>query len=141
MLKGTELINIGVEQGEITKKLLNKRQQYVSRGISNLAPIFIASAKGAVIRVIDGNDYIDCYGGIGVLNAGHCPEDVVDAINNQAEKLIHSCFSVAMYESYVQIAEKLVQVTPGRSPKKAVLFNSGAEAVEKLPKPTPADRG
>ena len=141
MLKGTELINVGAEQGEITKKLLNKRQQYVSRGISNLAPIFIESAKGAVIRDLDGNVYIDCYGGIGVLNAGHCPEAVVDAIHSQAEKLIHSCFSVAMYESYVQLAEKLVQVSPGKAPKKAVFFNSGAEAVENAIKIAKAHTG
>ncbi|MDX2495621.1 MAG: 4-aminobutyrate--2-oxoglutarate transaminase [Desulfuromusa sp.] len=130
MLKGTELINIGAVQGSATRELLAKKEQYVSRGISNLAPIFIESAKGAVVRDLDGNVYLDCYGGIGVINAGHCPDVVIDSIKAQAEKLLHSCFSVAMYDSYVNLAEKLVNLTPGDDPQKAMFVNSGAEAVE-----------
>ncbi len=130
MLTGTELVSIGAGQGKATSDLLEKRERYVSRGISNLAPIFIESAKGAVVRDIDGNVYIDCYGGIGVLNAGHCPDHVIDAIKTQSEKLLHSCFSVSMYDSYVKLAEKLANISPGDKPKKVALFNSGAEAVE-----------
>ena len=130
MLTGTELASIGAGQGEATKNLLEKKEQYVSRGISNLAPIFIESAKGSVVRDIDGNVYIDCYGGIGVLNAGHCPNHVIDAIKTQSEKLLHSCFSVSMYDSYVKLAEKLANISPGDKSKKVALFNSGAEAVE-----------
>ncbi|MCK5916632.1 MAG: 4-aminobutyrate--2-oxoglutarate transaminase, partial [Deltaproteobacteria bacterium] len=113
-----------------TESLRAKKEQYVARGISALAPIFIESAKGATITDIDGNDYIDFYGGIGVINAGHCPQPVVDAIKEQAEKLLHSCFMVGMYEPYVQLAEKLCQITPGDHDKKAMFVNSGAEAVE-----------
>ena len=113
-----------------TESLRSKKEQYVARGISALAPIFIESAKGATITDIDGNDYIDFYGGIGVINAGHCPQPVVDAIKEQAEKLLHSCFMVGMYEPYVQLAEKLCQITPGDHDKKAMFVNSGAEAVE-----------
>jgi 4-aminobutyrate aminotransferase/(S)-3-amino-2-methylpropionate transaminase len=109
MLKGTELSSIGAEQGTITKSLLAKKEQYVAKGISNLAPIFIESAKGAVLKDLDGNLYLDCYGGIGVINAGHCPDVVVDTIKKQAEKLLHSCFMVSMYDSYINLAEKLVK--------------------------------
>lgn len=115
---------------DTTKSLLAKKEQYVARGISALAPIFIEKAKGAIIEDIDGNQYIDFYGGIGVINAGHCPQQVVDAIKEQAEKLLHSCFMVGMYEPYVQLAKKLCQITPGDHAKKAMFVNSGAEAVE-----------
>jgi len=130
MLKGTELTSIGAKQGAATKELLAKKQQYISSGISNLAPIFIESAKGAVVRDLDGNVYLDCYGGIGVINGGHCPDVVIDAIKAQSEKLLHSCFSVSMYDSYVNLAEKLVNLIPGDDPQKAMFVNSGAEAVE-----------
>jgi len=119
-----------IKQGARTKTLLEKKEQYVARGISNLAPIFIEKAKGAILHDIDGNQFIDFYGGIGVVNAGHCPQGVVDAIKEQADKLLHSCFMVGMYEPYVQLAEKLCQITPGDHDKKAMFVNSGAEAVE-----------
>ena len=89
-----------------TATLRKKKEQYVARGISSLAPIFIDKANGAIVSDIDGHKYIDFYGGIGVINAGHCPQPVVTAIKNQAEKLLHSCFMVGMYAPYVELAEK-----------------------------------
>jgi 4-aminobutyrate aminotransferase/(S)-3-amino-2-methylpropionate transaminase len=130
MLTGQETANIDNAQGDKTRELLQKKQQFVSQGISNLAPIFIESAKGAVIRDIDQNTYIDLYGGIGVTNAGHCPESVAAAIKTQSDKLLHSCFMVSMYDSYIDLAEKLAQITPGNHAKKTMFVNSGAEAVE-----------
>ncbi len=130
MLEGNELPHVGSPQGPKTKALFDKKSRYVAKGISNLAPIFIESARGAVIRDLDQNVYLDFYGGIGVANAGHCPPGVVEGIKEQAEKLLHSCFMVSMYEPYVQLAEKLAQLAPGSSAKKAMFVNSGAEAVE-----------
>ncbi|MEW5724277.1 MAG: aspartate aminotransferase family protein, partial [Thermodesulfobacteriota bacterium] len=68
--------------------------------------------------------------GIGVLNVGHCHPKVVAAIQDQAGRLIHSCFHVVMYEPYVRLAERLCGLAPGDFPKMALLVNSGAEAVE-----------
>lgn len=130
MLNGSLSFQAKNYQGEKTKALQAKKEQYVAKGISSLAPIFIKKARGAMLEDIDGNCYIDFYGGIGVINAGHCPETVVDAIKQQADKLLHSCFMVGMYEPYVQLAEKLCQITPGTHDKKAMFVNSGAEAVE-----------
>jgi len=73
---------------------------------------------------------IDFAGGIGVMNVGHCDERVVRAIQEQAARLIHSCIHVATYEPYVALCEKLVALLPHGGPTKAVLLNSGAEAVE-----------
>lgn len=112
------------------EELMAKKEKYVASGVSCLAPIFIEEAKGAILTDINGNSYIDFYGGIGVINAGHCPDSVVAAIKKQADKLLHSCFMVGMYAPYVQLAEKLCQITPGDHDKKAMFVNSGAEAVE-----------
>ena len=141
MLKGNELPKIHSQPGAITQKLLEQKARYVARGIPNLAPVFIESARGAAIQDVDGNIYLDFYGGIGVANAGHCPEGVVGKIRDQAEKLLHSCFMVAGYEPYVRLAEKLVRITPGESPKKAMFVNSGAEAVENAVKIARAHTG
>lgn len=116
--------------GPKSKEMLAKKFRYVARGISNATPIFIDKAEGALLTDVDGNTFIDFSGGIGVLNAGHCPPPVVEAIRNQAGKLIHSCFMVTMYEGFVNLAEKLAQITPGNFEKKATFVNSGAEAVE-----------
>jgi 4-aminobutyrate aminotransferase/(S)-3-amino-2-methylpropionate transaminase len=130
LLTGNELPSVGSGQGSGTKELLAKKDRFVAKGISNVIPIFVEYGKGAAVRDLDGNVYIDFYGGIGVLNAGHCPETVLESIRNQSEKLLHTCFMVSMYESYVDLSEKLVAMTPGSGPKKAMLVNSGAEAVE-----------
>jgi len=130
MLNGDELPKVDSQPGPRTKELLEKKARFVARGIPILAPIFIESARGAAIRDVDGNVYLDFYSGIGVANAGHCPQEVVAQIRAQAERLLHSCFMVAGYEPYVKLAEKLVEITPGEGLKKAMFVNSGAEAVE-----------
>ena len=116
--------------GPKSKELLEKRLKYVARGVSYSTEVFVDEAKGALIKDIDGNVFVDFASGIGVQNVGHCDDDVVEAIKAQVEKNIHSSFNVAMYEQYVDLAEKLVSATPGDYAKKALFINSGAEAVE-----------
>jgi len=130
MLTGLELPSVGNKESAETRLLREKKKNSVADGISCLAPIVIDSAKGAVIKDIDGNIYLDCYAGIGVVNDGHCPAPVVNAIKDQAEKLLHSCFMVSMYESYIGLAEKLTEIVPVKGKAKAMFVNSGAEAVE-----------
>lgn len=116
--------------GPKSKELLKLRERYVPAGVFNVTPIFAEKASGAIITDVDGNQFIDFAGGIGVINVGHCPPEVVEAVREQAGKFIHTCFHVAMYEPYVRVAEKLCSLVPGDFPKKAMLVNSGAEAVE-----------
>ena len=111
-------------------ELFERRKKAVPRGVFNTAPIFASKASGATVTDVEGREYIDFVGGIGVMNVGHCNPKVVAAIRDQAEKLIHSCFHIVMYEGYVALAEKLVELAPGDFEKRAALFNSGAEAVE-----------
>jgi 4-aminobutyrate aminotransferase/(S)-3-amino-2-methylpropionate transaminase len=83
---------------------------------------------------VEGNEFIDFAGGIGVMNVGHCHPKVVEAIKDQAEKLTHTCFMVLPYEPAVKLAQKLCAITPGDFPKTAIFVNSGAEAVENVVK-------
>jgi 4-aminobutyrate aminotransferase/(S)-3-amino-2-methylpropionate transaminase len=112
------------------QELMALRQEHVPPGPFNITPIFAQRAKGAVIEDVEGNEYIDFAGGIGVENVGHCAEPVVAAIKEQTEQFIHTCFHVVMYESYVELAKRLNEVTPGNFSKKTMFVNSGAEAVE-----------
>lgn len=130
MKNGNRSAKVSALPGLKSQQLLAWKNKVVARGISNSVPIFIDKAKGAIVEDVDGNTYIDFYGGIGVLNAGHCPEPVVAAIKEQAEKLLHTSFMVTMYEPYVALAAKLVEISSGPTPKKAMFVNSGAEAVE-----------
>jgi len=112
------------------QELMTLRQEHVPRGPFNITPIFAQRAKGAVIEDVEGKEYIDFAGGIGVENVGHCAEQVVAAIKEQAEQFIHTCFHVVMYEPYIELAKRLNEVTPGDFQKKTMFVNSGAEAVE-----------
>ena len=88
------------------------------------------SASGARLTDADGRQWIDLSGGIGVVNAGHCPAEVVAAIQEQAATLLHICIHVATYEPYVALCEKLNALIPHGERTKTMLINSGAEAVE-----------
>jgi 4-aminobutyrate aminotransferase/(S)-3-amino-2-methylpropionate transaminase len=110
--------------------LLSERNKHIAQGPFNVHPIFVQKAKGAIITDVEGKEYIDFAGGIGVLNVGHCNEKVLKAIQDQVQKYIHTCFHVVMYEPYVELAKKLNKITPGSFPKKTMFANSGAEAVE-----------
>jgi 4-aminobutyrate aminotransferase/(S)-3-amino-2-methylpropionate transaminase len=113
-----------------SEELLKLRNRHIPQGPFNITPAFIRKAQGAVMTDVEGREFIDFAGGIGVNNVGHCHPKVVAAIKDQAEKYIHTCFHVAMYEPYVELAAKLNQLAPGDFPKTTMFANSGAEAVE-----------
>ncbi len=112
------------------EQLYQLRTKTISDGVGSTTTNFIASARGAMLRDVEGREYIDFAGGIGVMNIGHCHPKVVAAVQEQAEKLMHTCFMVNPYESAVKLAEKLCRIAPGDTPKKTAFLNCGAEAVE-----------
>lgn len=130
MNKGAKIGERRALPGEKAKELLSLRNEYVPKGVFQIDPLFISKGKGARVEDVDGNEYVDFAAGISVLNVGHCNDRVVLAIKEQADKHLHACFHVLMYESYIKLARKLCEITPGNSPKQALLVNSGAEAVE-----------
>lgn len=113
-----------------SSELLERRKKYVPNAIGIFNPSTAVSANGAIIIDADGNEMIDFAGGIGVVNAGHCPPSVVTAIQKQAEKMLHCSFNVATYDWYLQLAEKLATIFPHGNHTKVMLTNSGAESVE-----------
>ncbi|HEY0768229.1 MAG TPA: 4-aminobutyrate--2-oxoglutarate transaminase [Steroidobacteraceae bacterium] len=111
-------------------ELHQRRQQAVPRGVSNSLAVYAERASNAEIWDVEGRRYIDFASGISVLNTGHLHPKVSQAIARQLERLIHACFQVTPYESYIALAEQLNALAPGASPKKTIFLTTGAEAVE-----------
>ena len=98
-----------------TQTLLNARATHVPRGVSALTPLFAAKAEGAKLWDVEGKEFIDFAGGIGVLNVGHSHAKVQAAVKMQLEAFTHTCFQVVAYESYVLLAEKLNALVPQKA--------------------------
>jgi 4-aminobutyrate aminotransferase/(S)-3-amino-2-methylpropionate transaminase len=116
--------------GPKSKELIARREANMPAGYGKSTNIAVKRAHGALVEDVDGNVLLDFAGGIGVLNVGHTPREVVDAIKSQAEEMIHVCALVATAEPHVQLAEKLNRIVPISGAKKAMITNTGAEAVE-----------
>jgi 4-aminobutyrate aminotransferase/(S)-3-amino-2-methylpropionate transaminase len=116
--------------GPRSQALLARRIAAVPNGLGKATDVVVERAEGALVHDVDGNTFIDFVGGIGALAVGHCPPAVVQAMHDEAQKLVHMCSLVGTYESYVRLCELLNEVTPGTFAKKTLLSNSGAEAVE-----------
>jgi 4-aminobutyrate aminotransferase/(S)-3-amino-2-methylpropionate transaminase len=113
-----------------TESLRDLQRSQVARGVSITHDLFVERAQGARVWDTDGRSYLDFVGGIGVLNLGHRHPRVVAAVAAQLEAFTHTCFQVAMYEGYVELARRLNALTPGDFAKKTLLVTTGAEAAE-----------
>jgi 4-aminobutyrate aminotransferase / (S)-3-amino-2-methylpropionate transaminase / 5-aminovalerate transaminase len=111
-------------------ELQERRRSAIPRALAAVLPVFVEKADGMNIEDVDGNQFLDFAGGIGCLNIGHSQAAVVEAIQKQAERFVHTCFMVTPYDGYVRLAELLNDLTPGSFPKKTFFLNSGAEAIE-----------
>jgi 4-aminobutyrate aminotransferase/(S)-3-amino-2-methylpropionate transaminase len=116
--------------GPRSREIIARKERVVAAAKSLVAPIVIDRAHGCVVTDVDGNTFLDWSGGIGCLNVGHTNARVSAALHEQIDRFLHTDFTIVPYESYVELAERLLDVTPISGPKKAVFFNSGAEAVE-----------
>src|SRR3981081_3572533 len=116
--------------GPRSQALMKRRNAAVVPAAYHATPIFVAKAEGAVVEDVDGNRLLDFAGGIGCLNTGHRAPAVVEAVRRQLDRFLHTSFNVLPYESYIAVCEKLNALVPGKGPKKTILVNTGAEAVE-----------
>ncbi len=112
------------------KKIIEEDKQFVSSSYGRPHPIVIDRGKGSWVWDVDDNKFLDFSTGISVCNTGHCHPEVVRAIQEQAELLLHMSNSDFRYPSVVKLAKKLAEITPGDSNKRVFFGNSGAEAVE-----------
>lgn len=108
--------------------LATLRQQYIPSAYLQHHPIYAALGEGAWITDIDGRQYIDFAGGIGVMNVGHRHPRVVEALHRQVDQLLH-IGPVTLHENYVRLAARIATKVPGSS-NQVLFVNSGAEAVE-----------
>lgn len=113
-----------------SQKLLERRKNIVANGVGVFNTATVSHASGAIITDEDGRELIDFAGGIGVVNAGHCPPSVVEAIKAQAERYLHTSFNVVTYEPYIELCEQLAEILPHGDHTKVMLVSTGAEAVE-----------
>ena len=116
--------------GPRSTEILARKQRVIADAKSIYLPIVIDHAHGVAVTDVDGNTFLDWTGGIGCLNVGHTNEAVSAALHAQVDRFLHTDFTMVPYESYIELAERLLARTPIAGPKKAAFFNSGAEAVE-----------
>ncbi|GAA1795190.1 MULTISPECIES: 4-aminobutyrate--2-oxoglutarate transaminase [Leucobacter] len=116
--------------GPKSQELLARKNAAVASGVGVALPVFTVAAGGGVLVDVDGNSLIDLGSGIAVTGVGNSAPKVVEAVKAQVERFTHTCFTVTPYDGYVEVAEKLNELTPGDHDKRSALFNSGAEAVE-----------
>ncbi|GAA1825889.1 4-aminobutyrate--2-oxoglutarate transaminase [Nocardioides marinus] len=116
--------------GPRSLEMLERKKSYVADGVGTALPVFVVEAGGGVLVDVDGNSLIDLGSGIAVTTVGNSAPAVVRRVAEQLEAFTHTCFMVTPYAGYVDVAERLAELTPGDHAKKSALFNSGAEAVE-----------
>ena len=116
--------------GPRSLELASRKQASVAHGVATTLPAYIVEAGGGILVDADGNHLIDFGSGIAVTTVGNAAPAVVRRVHEAVQKFTHTCFMVTPYEGYVEVAEKLAELTPGDHAKKSALFNSGAEAVE-----------
>jgi 4-aminobutyrate aminotransferase/(S)-3-amino-2-methylpropionate transaminase len=116
--------------GPRSAEILARKDAAVAEPLTVALPIAIDHGEGATLTDVDGNTFIDFTGGVGCLNVGHANPRVLEAVQEQAARFMHTDFTIVPYEPYVALAERLIALSPFRGPAKAAFFNAGTEAVE-----------
>jgi 4-aminobutyrate aminotransferase / (S)-3-amino-2-methylpropionate transaminase / 5-aminovalerate transaminase len=127
----TRVIEIRTEiPGPRSREILEREQKAVAHPLIVHEPIVADRARGSTITDVDGNTFVDFVGGVGVANVGHNHPRVLEAISEQADRFLHTDYTVVPYEGYVELAERLGALVPISGDTRGAFFNAGAEAVE-----------
>src|SRR6059058_3976034 len=116
--------------GPRSREILERKARVVAEPLSVFLPVVVEEGHGATVTDVDGNTFLDFTGGVGCLNVGHAHPHVVEAVQEQAARFLHTDFTIVPYEVYVTLAERLLALSPFEGPAKAAFFNAGTEAVE-----------
>src|SRR5262245_18295002 len=116
--------------GPRARECIARDARTVSQNLSKDVPLVAARAQGMVVEDVDGNRFLDFAAGISTVSTGHCHPEVVKAVQEQAAKLIHICYTDFYYPVYIDLCETLARLAPITGEKRVFLTNSGAEAVE-----------
>ena len=115
--------------GPKSRAVIDRGGSVIADALTIHAPVVIDRGRGAAVTDIDGNTLLDFTGGLGCHIVGYSHPKVVEAVQDAAARFSHTDFSVIPYESYVELAERLVRILGGGD-RRVFLANSGAEAVE-----------
>jgi len=127
----TRVIELRTEvPGPRSREILERERRSVARPLIVHGPVVAAEAHGSTITDVDGNTFLDFVGGVGVMNVGHGHPKVVEAVQEQVERFLHTDFTVIAYELYVELAERLAALVPVSGDVRSAFFSAGTEAVE-----------
>ena len=116
--------------GPKARAIIERDAKYVSPSYTRDYPFVIARGEGSVVEDVDGNCFLDCAAGIAVNSTGVSHPEVVQAINEQAQKFIHMSGTDFYYEPQVRLAEVLARIVPIEGDVRTFFGNSGTEATE-----------
>lgn len=125
----TYITTLKVYKRFVTDTYEKYKNYVITSFVKSVAPVVIEKAEGAVITDVEGRDYIDCFSGISVVNAGHCNPQVLEAAKSQMGKLVHGASYLFHVQPVADLAEKMAHIAP-EGLTKSFFGNSGAEAVE-----------
>jgi 4-aminobutyrate aminotransferase / (S)-3-amino-2-methylpropionate transaminase / 5-aminovalerate transaminase len=126
-LKGITMSADGVAKHD---KTIAGYKQYVSTSfVAAVEPVVVGRAEGATIWDVDGTEYIDCFAGIAVNNAGHRHPKVIAAVKEQLDQVVHAATYIYHVPVVAEAAEAIANIAPGRL-SKTFFGNSGAEGIE-----------
>lgn len=91
-------------------------------------PLVVESIDGSTVKDIDGNEYIDLLSSAGSINVGGGNEQIKKSINEQVNKFVHYTSAYLYNKPMIDLAEKLIKITPGKFPKKVAFGLSGSDA-------------
>ena len=114
--------------------MANTVQQYkdhvITSFVKSVQPIVVERAQGCIMRDVSGKEFLDCFAGISVVNAGHCNPKVIAAAKAQMDKLVHCASYLYHSPATGELAERLAQIMPSPRLRKSFFASSGAEAIE-----------
>jgi len=116
--------------GPLGKRLMVRDKRVMSPSYTRAEPIVADEGWGCYVKDVDGNVFLDLSSGMFVLNYGYSHPRLVNAVKKQIPKLTHFAGTDFYYEAQIELAERLVKLTPGKFSKHVYFGNSGAEAVE-----------
>jgi len=117
--------------GPISRQIIEEDAKYVTPSYPRPDYKLVAhKGSGVWLEDPDGNVFLDCNAGVAVCSTGHCHPEVVKAITDQANELLHMCGTDFYYRHMPQLGKKLDEIVPIEGPTKTHFANSGAEAVE-----------
>ena len=110
-----------------TKEIYDK--YLITSMVGGFDPVEFDRAEGMMVYAEDRKEYLDCFSGISVVNAGHCHPKIVQAAKHQMDKFIHCSTYVYYNPAAGRLAQELAEISPG-SLQKSFFGSSGAEAIE-----------